>query len=406
MSKNSRIPSYRLHKASAQAVVVLSGTSIYLGRWNSAESQAAYERVVAQWLANGRRLPQREAHSGEAATAIAANDLRVSELILAFFDHAKTHYRHPDGTPTGELDNYRDALRPLRRLFGNTPAEEFGPLRLRAVREDMVKSGLCRSTINARIHRVRRAFRWAASMEMIPGSVMEALNTVASLQRGRCAAPESSGVQPVNWQLVDATLPHLPRPVAAMVQIMRYSNCRPEDVVMMRPGDLTMNRDVWEYRPASHKNSWREECSPLHRRIVQLGTRCQIILRPFLDRPADAYLFSPRESRAQYQALRAAQRKTKPTPSERKRKRKANPQRAPKEHYTVNTFQQTVRKTCHKLGKPVWTVLQVRHSRATEIRERYGLEGAAASLGNSVEAAQIYAEKNRLLAQKIAREVG
>src|SRR5262249_31093150 len=98
--------------------------------------------------------------------------------------------------------------------------------------------------------------------------------------------------------------------------------------------------------------------------------------------------------------------RTKRTPSELKRKQKANPRRAPKDHYTVNTFQQTVRKTCQKLCLPAWTVLQIRHSRATEIRAHYGLEGAAASLGDSVEAAQIYAATNRLLAQKIAREVG
>jgi hypothetical protein len=51
-------------------------------------------------------------------------------------------------------------------------------------------------------------------------------------------------------------------------------------------------------------------------------------------------------------------------------------------------------------------VLQVRHARATEIREQYGIEGAAAALGDTVEAAQIYAENNRKLAERIAREIG
>src|SRR5262249_7687012 len=51
-------------------------------------------------------------------------------------------------TPTRELDNYRDALRPLRKLFGRTQASEFGPLRLRAVREEMLRADLCRKTIN------------------------------------------------------------------------------------------------------------------------------------------------------------------------------------------------------------------------------------------------------------------
>jgi hypothetical protein len=51
MSKKIRIPSYRLHKGSSQAVVVLNGRSVYLGVWDSPESHAKYERTVAEWLA-------------------------------------------------------------------------------------------------------------------------------------------------------------------------------------------------------------------------------------------------------------------------------------------------------------------------------------------------------------------
>lgn len=401
-----KIPSYRHHKASGQAVVVLDGKSFYLGRWNTSHSHAQYEQVIAEWLAKGRRLGPVDEHQSDPSIPGDPNEFRVNELIMAFFEHAKKHYRHADGTPTGELDNYRDALRHLRRLYGDTPAKEFGPLRLRAVREEMLKADLCRTTINARVHRIRRAFRWAASMELIPVSVVQSLGTVASLQRGRCQARESKGVRPVDWKVVDATLPHLPRAVAAMVQIMRFSNCRANEVVLMRPCDLFFNCDVCEFRPASHKNLWREEVSPTHKRVVVLGPRCQLILRPFLNRPPDLYLFSPKESCAEYQALRATQRKTKRTPNEFKRKAKLNPKRGPKDRYTVNTFQQTVRKTCIRIGSPVWTVLQLRHARATEIRASYGLEGAAASLGDRVEAAQIYAEKSLFLAQQIAREVG
>jgi hypothetical protein len=72
----------------------------------------------------------------------------------------------------------------------------------------------------------------------------------------------------------------------------------------------------------------------------------------------------------------------------------------------VNTFQQSVRKTCRKLDVRVWKLLEIRHTRGTEVRERYGVEGASASLGNTIEAAQIYAERNRAMARKIAAEIG
>jgi integrase len=403
MPKKVRVPSYRFHKGSGQAVVVLDGRSIYLGKWDTPESKAEYERVIAEWLANRRRLANPQPSSpGLPSTP---SQLSVTELIVSFWEHAKVHYRHPDGSPTREQDNLRDALKPVRHLYGRTLAQDFGPLALRAVQQEMVQAGLCRTVINDRIKRVRRAFRWAASVELVPAAVVQALETVPALKKGRCDARESEGVQPVRWADVEATLPFLPRPVAAMVMLMKYSNCRAEDAVILRGSDLTMG-EIWEYRPASHKNQWREEDSPIHKRLVQLGPRCQQVIRPFLTTNLTAFLFSPKASRADYQARRAEQRKTKRTPSELCRKRKRNPKRAPGDRYTVNTFQQAVRNACRKAGVPAWTVLQVRHSRATEIRATYGLEGAAASLGDTVEAAAIYAETNRRLAERIAREIG
>jgi integrase len=175
----------------------------------------------------------------------------------------------------------------------------------------------------------------------------------------------------------------------------------------MRGRDLVTAGEVWEYRPARHKNQWREEGSPVHKRVVYLGARCQEVLRPFLSEDPDAYLFSPRVALEEHHARRRQLRKTKPTPSERKRKRRRSPRRVPGPRYDVNNFQQAVRRACRRAGVPAWTVLQVRHTRATEVREWFGVEGAQASLGNArVETAQIYAERNRQLARRIAREIG
>ena len=53
MPKN-RIPSYRLHKATGQAVVVLNGRSHYLGIFGSPESRAKYDDLIAKYLILGR----------------------------------------------------------------------------------------------------------------------------------------------------------------------------------------------------------------------------------------------------------------------------------------------------------------------------------------------------------------
>jgi integrase len=175
----------------------------------------------------------------------------------------------------------------------------------------------------------------------------------------------------------------------------------------MRWCDLKMVNELWEYRPHSHKNQWREENSPIHKRVICLGSRCQEILKPFLQKTSGEYLFSPRDALEEHLAKRRALRKTKPTPSEGKRIRKQTPKRPPRQRYDVNNFQQAVRRACRRAKVPNWTVLQIRHARATDVRARYGVEGAQASLGNArVETAQIYAERNQMLAERIAREIG
>jgi hypothetical protein len=48
----------------------------------------------------------------------------------------------------------------------------------------MIRPGLCRTTINARVNRIRRVFRLAASVLLIRGSVAADLKTVEGLEGG------------------------------------------------------------------------------------------------------------------------------------------------------------------------------------------------------------------------------
>src|SRR5262245_47928033 len=125
------------------------------------------------------------------------------------------------------------------------------------------------------------------------------------------------------------------------------------------------------------------------------------IIRPFLKADLAAYLFSPAMAAREHHARRAQERQTKRTPSELRRGRKQNPRRQPGSRYSVNTFQQAIRRACRRAGVLNWTLLQLRHTRMTEIREYYGVEGAQASAGHRrVETTQIYAEKSEQLARR------
>jgi integrase len=90
-------------------------------------------------------------------------------------------------------------------------------------------------------------------------------------------AREAEPVGPVPIEHVEAVLPRLPRPVAAMVRLQLLCGCRAGEVMVMRGCDLTPGDPVWEYRPARHKNSWRGKG-----RVILLGPKAQEIVREFL----------------------------------------------------------------------------------------------------------------------------
>jgi integrase len=390
-----KIPSYRLHKPTGQAVVRLDGHDHYLGKHGTPASHEAYDRLIGEWLASGlRRTPAPTAPTP-------ATELTVGQLILVFWQHARQHYKKADGTPTGELDNLRDALRPLRRLYSRSPAHTFGPLALRAVQQAMIQAGLCRTTVNARVNRIRRVIKWAVGVELLPPAVYQGLQAVPGLQRDRTNAPEPSPVAPVCETHLQATLPHLPAPVRAMVELQLLAGCRPGEVLALRALDLNTSGAVWTYHPRRHKNQHRGLD-----RVIFLGPQAQAILRPFLTTDLEGFLFSPRRYVEALQARRAAARRTKRTPSE-LRRRKAKPKRQPAARYSRRSYRQAIVRACAKAGVPAWSPLQLRHTAATLIRARYGVEAARVILGHSkVETSQIYAERDLHRAEQIMAEIG
>jgi hypothetical protein len=116
MPRHNKPPSYLLHKQSGQAVVTLTdglGTrrDVLLGRFGSPESRAEYARVIAEWEAAGRRLPQK---------AGAAPDLSLNELALAYYRHAESYYGYGSDRGRERRDGacLRDALRSSRSCTG------------------------------------------------------------------------------------------------------------------------------------------------------------------------------------------------------------------------------------------------------------------------------------------------
>jgi integrase len=331
-------------------------------------------------------------------------------MLLAYLEHVDAYYVK-NGKPTTEPVNIRLALRPLRRLCGATMAREFGPSRLKAVRQDMVASGLCRNEVNKRVRRILRAFKWAVGEEMVPAIVHHGLRAVEGLRRGRSNARESEPVRPVPDAFVDAIEPYVSRQVWAMVQLQRLTGMRPGEVCGMRTIDVDRSGRVWIYTPESHKTEHHGR-----ERRVYLGPSAQAILRPWLRPELMAYLFQPREAEAGRRAEQRANRKTPVQPSQQYR-RKRRPRRTPGSRYTTGTYRQAIGYGIDKANReaertanapvPGWHPHQLRHSAGTRLRREFGLDVARAVLGHSSPVVtEVYAELDGAKAAEAMERVG
>jgi integrase len=404
-----RTPRLRRHKPSSRAVVTLSGRDIYCGPWPQnlrkppPEVREEYDRVVSEWLANGRRL----------ADEVHAEALTVSDIVERFWSHAELHYRRADGTSTSELADYRMSFRPLIYLYGDLAAAQFGPLKLKAVRQLMVdgyqhpnpkydkQPPLARGVVNQRIGRIVRLFKWCVAEELVAAEVYHGLQALCGLQHGRTKAHETEPVRPVADSVVDAVLPFVSDEVSAMIRLQRLSGMRPGEVVMMRGIDLDCTGPIWLYKPVQHKLAYRGKT-----RVICLGPRAIEIVKPFLRLDLSAFLFSPKEAAWKRQVRRRAKRKSKVQPSQVSRKVK-RPQIAPGDHYSVWSYGRAISRACALADVPHWAPNQLRHSLATQVRKRFGLEAAQVSLGHSqASITQVYAERDQALAVKVAEAIG
>ncbi len=384
------VPKYRKHRASGQAIVTLAGKDFYLGPHGTAVSKREYDRLVHEWLAAGR----------SPSFGAAPDQLTMVELIAAYLRFAKPYYGEGN---RGELTNMKRPLRLLRELYGKTNPAEFGPQQFKAVREKLVAEALSRTYINAVMKRLCRFFRWAASEGHIPASTPQTLSMIPGLRRGRSGVRETSPVRPVDPADVEATLPFLSGVVAAMVRTQLHTGARPGEICSLRGCDIDRSNDVWEARLAEHKTAHHGQD-----RTIYFGPQAQAIILPFLEREADAFLFSPAEAMAEVRQGRSAARKTPLSCGNRPgTKHAANPKRTPQQCYTTQSYGRAIARAAKLAGVPRWSPNQLRHWVATRVRRDYDLDAAKTLLGHSqVGTTQLYAEKDRRRAIEVAREIG
>ena len=351
-------PKYRKHKATGKALVTIDGKDFYLGPHGSKASHIEYDRLIGEWLANGRVMP------------VSDQSIAINKLIIVYWRFAKTYYVK-NGQTTDELPGLKIALQVLKDSYGKTSVDDFGPLALVALRNKLVERGNCRKYVNQNVGRIKRCFKWGVAQELVPVEVYQRLATVNGLRKGKTAAPERKPILPVDDEVVEKTILSINNPIVVdIVRFQRLSGCRPGEAVTVRPSDIDRKsmQDVWLYYPESHKMEHKDR-----HRVIVIGPKCQAILSKYLFRDPSKHCFIRKNGKP----------------------------------FEATHYAQAIKRACLKAKVEHWAPNQLRHATATEVRKTHGLEGAQVVAGHAqASVTQIYAERDLDKAVQIMREVG
>ena len=393
------LPGYLKHKASGQAFCLIHGKFIYLGKYGSKSSRERYEEVIAEYLANGKKLPPTKS-PGE-GTAIA-------ELATDFLKYAEEYYPNNNGKINSEFWHCKHAVAPVVRHYGTNIVSDFTPRSLLFIRDQWVEAGVARLTINRWTRHIKQMFQWGVTYGLVSTDTLVALQSVPNLKAGRTAAPEYKEIEPVCPENVEKMLPFLQPIVADMVRVQLLAGMRPQDVRNLRSCDIDRSGKIWKYAPFTHKTKHRGKT-----REIAIGPRAQAILTPYLFAKAEtpkSFLFSPQETKRLQNIEKRRNRKTlnkkgEVQPSQRDRSKPGAAKAG--EQYSRDSYNRAIRRACEKAGVPIWTPNQLRHSTGTEVRDKYGLEYAQAVLGHaSAKTTEIYAKVNFEKAAAVMEEIG
>jgi integrase len=370
MPRDSKPPTYRLHRARNCAVIRFRGKDVYLtrGKYGTPESLEEFQEYLARWHADQAALKLERAkllHVGPT----------LDQIMVPYLSHVDEWYRK-GGEATSQAGIIRATLRVVHDLHGGLEAHLFDSVALEQVRDELIRRGHCRREVNRRVCVIRQFIGWCVGKKLVGRDVLAGIDrtVVTPLQAGRCAAHDNPPVGPVADEHVDAILhPYtdkrgtvrdpVTRRIADAIRLLRMTGARAGEILSLTADQIDRrDPELWCYRLADHKTAHHGKG-----REIFFPPAAQEILRPWLIQAGNGRLFA----------------------------------------FRVDSLRQAIERGCRRTGTPVWHPHQIRHTVATEVREKYGAEAAQAVLGHAtLDTTQLYAEKSRKLAIDVARRLG
>ena len=187
-----RIPKYRKYPKRDKAFVQWKVPGIpradnrhpLPGKFESRESRAAYREFLRKYVLNA---PD---------TTPTLNTGMLFDVLLAYSQWARIEYG--EGDRNSPYFKYQRCIQRILDLVGHDMrAADFGPLKLKAYRNELLKvrtpqgRPLSRKYINECTSQVVTIFRWAHENELVPVEVWQSLTSVRHLRAGKnCQATE------------------------------------------------------------------------------------------------------------------------------------------------------------------------------------------------------------------------
>lgn len=292
----------------------------------------------------------------------------IGHLAVAYKEHVKVHYPKSSDMPA-RIAYALDLLDAVQ----NEPVNEFGPLKLQQVREQMIGKDLSVKIVNERTQFIRKMFKWAVGREIVSPEIAYALEQVENLTGREQGVNESTSHTPVPVEVVKKTLPELGQTLQDMVKIQLYGAMRPSELLRMRPCDVVTDGRYWIYNVPKERSKNQARTKEFIRRIP-LSVKIQNILVPYLMGTSRNDTFFK---------------------------------------YTSASYRRAVTRACDRVfgekSEKHWTPYQLRHTAGTYIRSRLGDDGLTASqamLGHKhADTTEIYARVNTEAATKAAEEL-
>lgn len=280
--------------------------------------------------------------------------------VLALY--LKTQHPEPDHNhyrdklaATNLVETPADPLMTTDLVVGDLEPDQLEALHVEIMRDRLALT-LVRSTINERMNRIRTMLRWAARRRLMSTATIAEFDLVERLKPGQRGAKDNPPIEATTLLAVKATIEALALDAmsariqrdriakvraATMIEVQLLTGARPGEVRKMRRSELNMSGTTWLYRPNKHKTSRHGRSREIH-----IGPQAQTLLRPSVAQAA----------KAQSDRLWTLKRMALPGLLTRVQK---------------------------KHGIEHWTLNQLRHRAATDIRTEFGLDVAQRVLGHA-----------------------